>query len=127
LALSVATLGIAAGHSFAQLEPQTRFEDGSRVTWTAQPSPSGVWSAMRRAGLGHSDVGAWAVIGCVIAGNRRLRDCQVIQQSSEESQVGEALLEMAPRYRAASQGPNGASSVGRRVEIAMGYAGVAVP
>lgn len=127
LALLTVSLAAIAAPAAAQTAPDTRFEDGSRVQWTAQPSPSDVWAAMRSAGLSRSDVDEWAVVVCMIADNRRLTDCEILRQSSDETEVGEALLDMTPRYRAASTDRAGQSSIGRRVYIAMGYGGVAIP
>ncbi len=82
---------------------------------------------MGEADLSRSDVGQWAVVTCVIAENRRLTDCAILEQSTPDTQVGQAILELTDRYRARSTDASGRSVIGRRVELAMAYGGTRIP
>lgn len=105
----------------------TRFEDGSRPEWTARPNHADTWRDMEDAGLSRSDVGQWAIVVCTVGDNRRLGDCRISQESSPETEVGDAILLMSRRYRSASNGRDGQPAIGRRVYLAMGYGGINVP
>lgn len=118
---------VFAGSAMAQAGPDTRFEDGTRVTWTAAPNYAESWRAMQDAGLNRNDEGDWAAVECTIADNRRLRDCTVFRESTPGTEVAEAILSLVGRYRASSTDRSGASSIGRRVYLVWGYGGTFIP
>lgn len=125
--LAVAAALVCAGAARAQAGPDARFEDGSGVDWTAAPNYAEAWNAMEDAGLRRSDEGSWAVVACTIAENRRLTECGVYEESAPDSDIANAILSLARRYRAASTDRNGQSSIGRRVFLAWGYGGTFIP
>ncbi len=114
--------------ALAEARPRTQPSDGGAPwRWLTQPSMFDVSRAIDDNEVTQTDEGAWAVIECVVADNRRLDDCSVLEESAPGSGVGQALLRLTRHYRAASTDEVGASPVGRRVQIAMGYGGSRMP